>query len=131
SVVGSPRSGVAVTLKCFTPTDEVSMGAPFGTVPTQDAMPAGPEHEYPAGTVCPSAKVPPSSGRSIEIVDSGAVPVNEVTRFPLSVIQPVLPAASSATKPTSIFGALTGVVTRHAFGTPETGCRSANCQGPP
>src|SRR5437868_6147701 len=62
----------------------------------------------------------------------GVAAVYESTRMPLPVIQPVLPVASSATKPTSILSALTATFTAsQRFGVPETGARSTNCQGPP
>src|SRR3954447_18915968 len=76
--------------------------------------------------------VPWSSGCLITIDGGGGGDdgVNDSTRRPLPVIQPVLPVASSAAKPTSILSVLTGTVACHVFAGPD-GARGTKCQAPP
>ena len=93
-----PALSVAVTLKVWLPTVEVSIGEPFGTVPTHEARPdCLSAHLKFAFTTWPSLKSSPFFGRAMLAVGRSESAL-KATRFSVGSIRPATSKARNWTK---------------------------------
>ena len=93
-----PALSVAVTVKVWLPTVEVSIGEPFGTVPTHEVEARLLSvHLKFAFTTWSSLKSSPSFGRAMFAVGRSASALN-ATRFSVGSIRPATSKARNWTK---------------------------------